>query len=357
MVPAVHETAVGQLPGRVARHFRWRLERAFEPAAPALRHSTSRLRLRPTFLVIGAQKAGTTSLYTYLSHHPAIACARPKEVHYFNVSHDLGDHWYRSHFPLVTCGAQIRRRTGARAAVGEVTPGYIFHPHAPARVHAFAADLLLVAVLRDPVDRAHSQYRMQVRGFGIRGDGLVRGSARARARRVAIRARVCRSRSVLRLPYGLSALLRRARPLCTAARTLARVVSERADPRPHARGAPRHSLRRDGARSPTSLEVPRWRDEGYPMRSANEYEPVPDELRERLARLFEPHNRKLEGLLGRELAWTRPAAHGSASGRGLAVDLPRPGGEYLRAASEAVRHSAHRPPRRFRLATTTCGRG
>jgi Sulfotransferase domain len=315
MVPAVHETAVGQLPGRVARHLRWRVERAFEPAAPAFRRATSRLRLRPTFLVIGAQKAGTTSLYTYLAHHPAIACARPKEVHYFNVSHDLGDPWYRSHFPLITRGAEIRRRTGARAAVGEVTPGYIFHPHAPARVHAFAADMKLVAVLRDPVDRAYSQYRMQVRGFGTEETGSFEEAlARESIELPPELERVGRDPSYVS-PTGF-------RRSYVARGLYAQQLERWLEwfPREQLLVLTSEELRATPSAAMETiadfLDVPRWLDENYRMRSANEYEPVPDDLRERLAKLFEPHNRKLEGLLGRELAWTRPAATGALAGEG-----------------------------------------
>jgi len=55
------------------------------------------------------------------------------------------------------------------------------------------------------------------------------------------------------------------------------------------------------------LGIPAWQAETYPPRSVNEYEPMAPEIRDRLARTFEPHNRRLEELLGRELPWTRAA--------------------------------------------------
>ena len=127
------------------------------------RRATSRLRLRPTFLVLGAQKAGTTSLHRYLSEDPAVLRASPKEVRYFSRTYDRGDRWYRAQFPLRVRRVLGRLQVGVWPAVGEASPQYLFHPLAPARVHAFDPLMKLIAVLRDPVDRAYSQYQMQLR--------------------------------------------------------------------------------------------------------------------------------------------------------------------------------------------------
>jgi len=64
------------------------------------------------------------------------------------------------------------------------------------------------------------------------------------------------------------------------------------------------------------LGIPAWRAETYPVRSVNEYEPMAPEIRDRLARTFEPHNRLLEELLGRELPWTRAAVLAPVLGPG-----------------------------------------
>ena len=58
------------------------------------------------------------------------------------------------------------------------------------------------------------------------------------------------------------------------------------------------------------LGIPTWQAETYPLRPLNEYEPMAQEIRDRLARTFEPHNRRLEELLGRKLPWARPAVAG-----------------------------------------------
>ena len=107
----------------------------------------------PDFLVIGTQRGGTTSLFQALQRHPGIQGAPVKEVHYFDAHEDHGEDWYRAHFPV--------RAEGGR--VGEATPYYLFHPRCPASVHAMLPEARLVVVLRDPVERAVSHHRHEVR--------------------------------------------------------------------------------------------------------------------------------------------------------------------------------------------------
>jgi hypothetical protein len=117
--------------------------------------ATSFARPLPDFLILGAQKAGTTALYAYLLWHPGITGPAWKEVSYFDRHYRRGVRWYRGHFPV---------RPGDRK-VGEASPGYLFHPLAPERVQAIVPDARLIALLRDPVDRALSHYHHEV-GLG-----------------------------------------------------------------------------------------------------------------------------------------------------------------------------------------------
>lgn len=103
----------------------------------------------PDFLVIGAQRSGSTSLYHYLTSHPAIAPARIKEVKYFSAFAARPWGWYRKQFPDSLPSGTI---------TGEATPYYLFHPHAPRRVAARLPNVRLLAVLRDPVARAYSHW-------------------------------------------------------------------------------------------------------------------------------------------------------------------------------------------------------
>ena len=107
----------------------------------------------PDFLVPGAQKGGTTTLQTLLAAHPQVFLPVCKEVHYFSLHHDRGEAWYAEHFsaakPSQNCG--------------EITPYYLFHPEAPGRIQALLPNVRLVLLLRDPVERAVSQYFHSVR--------------------------------------------------------------------------------------------------------------------------------------------------------------------------------------------------
>ena len=120
-----------------------------------LRH----LHRKPDFLIIGAQKAGTTSLHEHLCAHPRVAGAPEKEVHYFDNQHARGAQWYLSRFPSRARLFLRGLRAGGRVACGESTPMYLFHPLAPQRIAELLPDARLIVLLRDPVQRAYSHYR------------------------------------------------------------------------------------------------------------------------------------------------------------------------------------------------------
>src|SRR5215216_7751234 len=140
-----------------------------EPARVVLRNAiwtygraTAKLRPLPDFLVLGAQKAGTTALYAYLRRHPQIAGPSWKEVSFFDRHYARGESWYRGNFPSRPATWLARRRAGAEPIVGEASPGYLFHPHAPQRVATLLPNVRLIALLRDPVDRALSHYHHEL---------------------------------------------------------------------------------------------------------------------------------------------------------------------------------------------------
>jgi len=111
----------------------------------------------PDFIIIGGQRCGTTSLYSYLIEHPLIAPAAEKELHFFDLNFDKGVEWYESQF---TPASQPQVLTG------EASPYYIFHPLVPQRLHQLYPQVKPIALLRDPVDRAISHYYHEVRlGF------------------------------------------------------------------------------------------------------------------------------------------------------------------------------------------------
>lgn len=273
------------------------------PLRPAGRWVSAPARARPDFLVIGAQKSGTTSLHRYLIGHPRVCWANTKEVHFFNDAYTLGVPWYLAQFPWRWETRVAGRRRGERTAVGEATPEYLFHPRVPARVHAFDPRMRLIAVLRDPVDRAYSQYQMQVRKRGetrtfeelldLEQVELPRELERIAADPAYVspiglrRSYVSRGRYAEQFERWLR-LFPREQLLILMSEELS------ADPPTTV------------ARVADFLGLPPWELGDHRRWSCGSYEPMAEETRDRLARAFEPHNRRLEELLGRTFDWTRP---------------------------------------------------
>jgi hypothetical protein len=237
--------------------------------------------------------------------------ASPKEVRYFHRNYERGESWYRAQFPLRMQRLARRVRVGTWPVVGEASPIYLFDPRAAARVHAFDPGMKLIAVLRDPVERAYSHYHMQVRwgyetvsfeeALDREEAGLDSELARLRedppvytdlVNRISY---VARGRYAEQLERWLS-YFRRDQLLVLLSEELF--------------GDPASAM----ARVTRFLEIPMRHASDYPRLGGvgvGDYTPMARATRERLARIFEPHNRRLEELLGLELRWTRPAVESS----------------------------------------------
>jgi hypothetical protein len=107
----------------------------------------------PDFLIIGAQKSGTTALFSYLNQHPLTRNA-PGEVHYFDLQYQQGESWYKKRFPEKPTSDYVS---------GDKSPYYMLHPLVPQRAAQDYPNLKIIVVLRNPVDRAYSQYWMNRR--------------------------------------------------------------------------------------------------------------------------------------------------------------------------------------------------
>jgi hypothetical protein len=134
------------------------IQRMARQAIWEYRQATSRVRSFPHFILIGAQKSGTSSLFRYLTQHPQILRSFTKEVHYFDGglnarldTYQEGQEWYRAHFPM-------RATLGQRRIAGEASPFYIFHPLVAERIASLLPEVKLIAVLRNPTERAISHY-------------------------------------------------------------------------------------------------------------------------------------------------------------------------------------------------------
>jgi hypothetical protein len=124
----------------------------------------------PNFLVIGAPKCGTTSLHHYLSQHPEVYVPKRKELHYFSYPYmqrfaaGPGD----AHILAPLCSTrqayeQHYARVGTQPAVGDVSPSYLYYAEVSERIKAELGRPKIVVVLRDPINKAFSQYMHLVR--------------------------------------------------------------------------------------------------------------------------------------------------------------------------------------------------
>jgi hypothetical protein len=270
-----------------------------EPARAVLRNAvwtygraTASARPLPDFLIIGAQKAGTTALYAYLRRHPAITGPSWKEVSYFDRHYGRGAAWYRGNFP---------NRVRARGKlVGEASPSYIFHPLGPERVKALVPEARLVALVRNPVDRALSHYHHEV-ALGREPlrfeDALDAEEDRLRGEEE----RLAADLNYFSRAWWSHAYKSRGRYAEQLERWLAVFPREQLLilPSEDLGGEPE----RTHARVLDFLGAAPHRLDAYPRVYERQYEAMSPETRERLAAELEAPNRRLYELLGRDLGW------------------------------------------------------
>ncbi len=253
---------------------------------PPERVATASDRLLPSFVIIGTQKGGTSSLYHYLSSHPDCAPAFTKEVHFFNRWHRNGIDWYRAFFPLA-----------AEATIaGEASPNYLVHPASARRLAEALPTAKVIAMLRNPVDRAFSQYWMQrrcgheARRFddAIDDQAILRldddGNLRADWSRTAYRSRGLYAEQIdpwLDAIAPDNVLILRSEDFFADPAAILAQVQRFIGMRPWQPG--QFDVKQDGG----------------------DYDPIDPERRARLTEWYEPHNRRLYDLIGRDMGWER----------------------------------------------------
>lgn len=119
----------------------------------------------PNFLIIGAPKAGTTSLYDHMREHPQIFMSDPKEARFLAYQGQGGD---RKRWPIQSLEEYeaLFAPVTTETAIGEATPHYLIYPHVAGRIHELLPEAKLIASLRNPIDRSYSVYQMNRRNQG-----------------------------------------------------------------------------------------------------------------------------------------------------------------------------------------------
>jgi len=281
-----------------------RARRAVRTVTRTVGRWTAGARLAPDFLIVGAQRCGTTSLFKTLSQHPAVLPAvYHKGVHYFDSpAYDRGMDWYLGHFPTTRRAEAVRESLGVAAITGESSPYYMYHPLAPGRIARDLPDVRLLVLLRDPVERAYSAHAHEfARGFESEPferaleleDGRIAGE---RERMLAEpgynsehfqhNAYVVRGQYIDQLEH-LEEVFGRDR--------LHVVDSDAffADPRPAFDEVC------------DFLGLPRWDDIAFGKHNARARSPMSPELRARLEEHFTPYDERLAAWWGRVPSWRR----------------------------------------------------
>jgi hypothetical protein len=271
--------------------------------AQAYARPTAGLRLLPSYLIIGAQRAGTTSLHRYLVQHPAVRTTlRTKGVHFFDTSYGRGMAWYASRFPTRAYGWYVRRRHGTELVTGEASPYYLFHPHVPYRVAEHLPGVKLIVLLRDPVARAYSHFQHETaRGFEtLSFEEAVDAEPQRLAAELERMRREPLYNSFAHQHHSYQARGLYHDQLATWWSQFSReqflvLSSERFFAEPD----------RTFAQALDFLELPAFTPPAYERHNAYDYRQLSDSVRRRLVDHFQEPNRRLYAALGEDLGWSR----------------------------------------------------
>jgi hypothetical protein len=111
---------------------------------------TSPIRFKPSCMIIGTQKGGTTSLYDALTQNPLVGKGLNKELHFFNQPTIKNEYWYRAYFPMMYLNK--------KHFYIDATPQYLCHPFVAERIAKWYPNMKFIVLLRNPIDRAYSHY-------------------------------------------------------------------------------------------------------------------------------------------------------------------------------------------------------
>ena len=274
-------------------------------ARVAARRRTDPRRPLPDFLVIGAQRSGTSSLYKYLEQHPCVLSSLRKETEYLSARWSRGEAWYRAHFPSRARRWAEARRRGFDVLAFEASPNYLFHPLAPERAAVLVPDAKLVVLLRNPVDRAFSHHQHEVRA-GRETLPFVEALEQEADRLAGEEERMRAEPGYRSLPWERHSYQARGRYAEQLERWLA------AFPSAQLLVLRSEDLYSDPAATYAELlsflglpdwQPPAFRNHSYSGAAPEPAEDFPPSVRRRLEDAFAVPNRRLSSLLGRDFGW------------------------------------------------------
>lgn len=263
--------------------------------------ATAELRQLPSFILVGAQRTGTTSLYRALMSHPLIHQANfHKGVNYFDINYHRDFAWYRGHFPTAA-SLSLRTRGHAGSPVTfEASGYYMFHPCAAERMARHLPEVKILAMLRDPIERAFSAHKHELaRGFET--EPFERALDLEEERLAGQEDRMVADPTYQSHSHRHHAYTRRGHYAEQVTRLLEHfpaaqvhlVESESFFEQPE----------RTYGQVLDFLDLPATMPDSFDRWNARPSSPMADSTRARLRKHFEPHDEALAPLLGRTPAW------------------------------------------------------
>ena len=237
----------------------------------------------PDFIIIGATKCGTTSLFSYLNQHPQVLSPHKKEINFFNHHFDLGTPWYLAHFPAIADEPEF--------ITGEASPFYIYDEQVITRVKQLFPDVKLIAMLRNPVERTISEYYHAV-NHGLEKRTLDR-LINIEKRQLAT---LSRSQAMQNFGYLLNSIY---------VEKIAKWMNE--FPAENMLIIESESFFQDTGSIMKEvyqfLGLPDQESDRHIRYNVGTYPSVAEDIREKLREFFIPYNRELEEYLGRKFSW------------------------------------------------------
>lgn len=264
--------------------------------------ATATRRQLPSFILVGAQRAGTTSLFRALVSHPLIYSANyHKGVNYFDVNYARNLSWYQGHFPTAAALRQRSRGTAGAPITFEASGYYMFHPCAAQRIAEDLPDVRILSMVRDPVERAYSAWKHEhARGF--EPEASFERAVELEEERLGGEAeRMTAEPGYQSFSHRHHAYLRRGQ----YAEQLQRLHQFFPPERVHVVESESFFERPETTYRGVLdfLELPARQPERFDRWNGRPSSPMPETTRTRLRQHFSGHDRSLATLLGREPAW------------------------------------------------------
>jgi hypothetical protein len=260
------------------------------------------VRMLPDFLLVGAQRSGTTSLHRALAQHPSVVTPLfHKGVHYFDMDYERGFRWYRGHFPVASVARVRVGREAGEPRTFESSGYYMHHPLAPGRIAEDLPGVRLLVVLRDPVERAYSAHRHELlRGFETE-ESFERAVDLEPERLAGEVERMLADPTYKSYSHRHHSYLDRSQYV-TQIRTLFELFGR---DRVHVLDSEAFFDRpqEEFDRVLEFLDLLPWQPESFDQHNARPRAPMAESTRARLQAHFEPFDAELSALLGRPLAW------------------------------------------------------